>query len=47
MGNLVRHDLGYGYDPVQGHAPFGLPVLSYQLSSLHILDPPFSTSFFE
>jgi hypothetical protein len=30
MSNLLRHDLGYGYGLVQGHAPSGPPVLSYQ-----------------
>jgi hypothetical protein len=30
MGNSVRYDIGYGYGPVQGHAPFGPPVLNCQ-----------------
>jgi hypothetical protein len=30
MCNSVRHDLGCGYDPLQGHAPSGPPVLSCQ-----------------
>jgi hypothetical protein len=30
MGNLVRHDLGYGHGPVKGHALPGPHVLSCQ-----------------
>jgi hypothetical protein len=30
MGNSVQHDLGCGYDPLQGHAPSGPPVLRCQ-----------------
>jgi hypothetical protein len=30
MGNSVRHNLGYGYGLVQGHAPSGPLVLSCQ-----------------
>jgi hypothetical protein len=30
MDNSVRCYLGYGYDLVQGHAPYGPPVLSCQ-----------------
>jgi hypothetical protein len=26
----MRHYLGYGYGLIQGHAPFGPPVLSHQ-----------------
>jgi hypothetical protein len=28
MGNSVRRYLGYGYGLVQGHVPFGAPVLN-------------------
>jgi hypothetical protein len=30
MGNSVRHNLGYGYGLVHGHAPLGPKVLSCQ-----------------
>jgi hypothetical protein len=30
MGNSVRRYLGYGYGLIQGHAPSGPVVLSYQ-----------------
>jgi hypothetical protein len=30
MENSVRRYLGYGYGLIQGHVPFGPPVLGYQ-----------------
>jgi hypothetical protein len=57
MGNSVRRYLAYGYGLVQGHVPFGPPVLSCDNvreakctrlgygTGLYTLNPPLALSF--